>query len=71
MRYAESEAICKSFSGPPCDVANAGISAVGLANNHIRNAGETGVLETLSNLAAVGLPGAGAGANLADTKKRH
>jgi hypothetical protein len=57
-----------SFSFDPAllaGLANAGISAVGLANNHIRNAGETGVLETLSNLAAVGLPGAGAGANLA------
>ena len=57
-----------SFSFDPAlltGLADAGISAVGLANNHIRNAGETGVLETLANLATVGLPGAGAGANLA------
>lgn len=43
----------------------AGISAVGLANNHIRNAGSTGVLDTIANLDEVGLAHAGAGANLA------
>ena len=25
LRYAASEAICKSFNGPPCDEANAGM----------------------------------------------
>jgi len=43
----------------------AGISAVGLANNHIRNAGSTGVLDTIDNLDKVGVAHAGAGANLA------
>jgi poly-gamma-glutamate synthesis protein (capsule biosynthesis protein) len=45
-------------------LAKTGISAVGLANNHIRNAGDQGVLETCRNLDAVGLAHAGAGANL-------
>jgi len=43
----------------------AGIDAVGLANNHIRNAGSAGVTQTCANLDAVGVAHAGAGANLA------
>jgi hypothetical protein len=43
----------------------AGIDAVGLANNHIRNAGSAGVTQTCANLDAVGVAHAGAGVNLA------
>jgi hypothetical protein len=57
-----------SFSFDPAllaGLAHTGISAVGLANNHIRNAGDQGVLDTVANLDAVGVAHAGAGANLA------
>jgi poly-gamma-glutamate synthesis protein (capsule biosynthesis protein) len=45
-------------------LADAGIDGVGLANNHIRNAGSQGVLDTCVNLDKVGIQHAGAGANL-------
>ncbi len=44
-------------------VANAGIDAVSLANNHIRNAGSKGVLETIRNLRQAGVRSFGAGAD--------
>jgi poly-gamma-glutamate capsule biosynthesis protein CapA/YwtB (metallophosphatase superfamily) len=42
---------------------DAGIDAVSLANNHIKNGGAVGVIETCQHLDAIGLPHAGAGAN--------
>ena len=56
-----------SFSFDPAllrGLANTGIDAVGLANNHIRNAGSQGVLDTCRNLNAVGIAHTGAGSNL-------
>ena len=44
-------------------VANAGIDIVTLANNHIRNAGSRGVLETIRNLRKAGIRSVGAGAD--------
>ena len=44
---------------------NAGIDLVSLANNHIRNGGDQGVLDTMTNLDNVGIAHTGAGANLA------
>ncbi len=44
-------------------LADAGIDGVSLANNHIRNAGSRGVLDTCVNLDKVGIEHAGAGAN--------
>ena len=44
-------------------VANAGIDAVSLANNHIRNAGSRGVTQTLRNLRKAGVRSFGAGAD--------
>ena len=44
-------------------VAEAGIDIVSLANNHIRNAGSAGVLETMRNLRTAGLRSVGAGAD--------
>ena len=41
---------------------DAGIDAVSLANNHIKNGGATGVVQTCQNLDAIGLAHAGAGA---------
>ena len=55
-----------SFSFDPAllvGLANAGIDGVSLANNHIRNAGGQGVLDTCANLDAVSIKHAGAGAN--------
>jgi hypothetical protein len=42
----------------------AGIDVVSLANNHIRNAGSNGVLQTIRNVRAAGLTPVGAGSNL-------
>jgi poly-gamma-glutamate capsule biosynthesis protein CapA/YwtB (metallophosphatase superfamily) len=44
-------------------IANAGIDAVSLANNHIRNAGSRGVTQTLRNLRKAGVRSFGAGAD--------
>jgi poly-gamma-glutamate synthesis protein (capsule biosynthesis protein) len=43
---------------------DAGIDAVSLANNHIGNGGDIGVVQTCQNLDAIGMAHAGAGANL-------
>lgn len=43
---------------------NAGIDAVTLANNHIRNGGDRGVVETCQNLDAAGIAHTGAGENV-------
>jgi len=40
-----------------------GVDALGLANNHIRDFGDEGVLQTIQNLSRVGLSTFGAGAN--------
>lgn len=43
---------------------DAGIDAVSLANNHIRNGGDQGVLDTCKNLDAIGIAHTGAGADV-------
>ena len=48
---------------------NAGVDAVSLANNHIRNAGSVGVLETIRAVTAVGIVPVGAGENLEAARK--
>ena len=56
-----------TFSADPAlieGVANAGIDWVSLANNHIRDEGSRGVLETLRNLDRWGIAHGGAGADL-------
>jgi poly-gamma-glutamate synthesis protein (capsule biosynthesis protein) len=45
-------------------LAHAGIDAVSLANNHIRNSGNVGVIQTGQHLDALGIAHAGAGANV-------
>ncbi len=47
----------------------AGIDFVSLANNHIRDAGGNGILQTIENLRKRGIAYAGAGANLAAARK--
>jgi poly-gamma-glutamate synthesis protein (capsule biosynthesis protein) len=48
---------------------NAGIDYVGLANNHIRDAGGQGILDTIANLDKRGIDHSGAGRNLAAARK--
>jgi poly-gamma-glutamate capsule biosynthesis protein CapA/YwtB (metallophosphatase superfamily) len=56
------------FSADPAlieGVTNAGIDWVSLANNHVGDAGTTGIAETIRNLDRWGIQHSGAGANLA------
>jgi hypothetical protein len=48
---------------------NAGIDFVSLANNHIRDAGAQGILDTIANLRKRGVAFGGAGANLAEARR--
>jgi hypothetical protein len=48
---------------------DAGIDYVGLANNHIRDAGAQGILDTIANLDARGIVHSGAGKNVAAARK--
>jgi hypothetical protein len=60
------------FSADPdliAGLAHAGIDVVSIANNHIGDAGSTGIIETRKNLAANGIKSAGAGANLAQARQ--
>jgi poly-gamma-glutamate synthesis protein (capsule biosynthesis protein) len=50
-------------------LANAGIDWVGLANNHIGDAGQTGILQTIANLKKLGIKASGAGKNLSAARK--
>jgi poly-gamma-glutamate capsule biosynthesis protein CapA/YwtB (metallophosphatase superfamily) len=50
-------------------LANAGIDWVSLANNHIGNAGDQGILDTLQNLDSWGIAHGGAEANLAAARE--
>lgn len=50
-------------------VANAGVDIVSLANNHIRNAGDRGVLETVRNLRRWGIRSMGAGKDPESARK--
>ncbi len=48
---------------------NAGVDVVSLANNHIRNAGSDGVLQTIRAVKAAGLVPVGAGANVTAARR--
>jgi hypothetical protein len=64
FRYHTSGTV---FSANPkliAGLANAGIDWVGIANNHIRDAGGTGILQTIANLKRYGIRSSGAGKNL-------
>ncbi len=61
-----------SFSFDPellVGLRNAGIDGVSMANNHVRNAGSRGVLDTIRNLDAIGVKHAGGGANVATASR--
>jgi poly-gamma-glutamate capsule biosynthesis protein CapA/YwtB (metallophosphatase superfamily) len=48
---------------------DAGIDGVSMANNHLRNAGDQGVLDTMANLDKVGVKHAGAGSRLSNAAR--
>jgi hypothetical protein len=50
-------------------LADAGLDWVGIANNHIRDAGGDGILQTIANLKKDGIATGGAGKNLAAARK--
>ena len=50
-------------------LADAGIDYVGIANNHIGDAGRAGILQTIANLRADGIVSSGAGKNTAAAHK--
>jgi hypothetical protein len=50
-------------------LADAGIDYVGVANNHIGDAGRAGILQTIANLAGDGIASSGAGRNVAAAHK--
>ena len=61
-----------SFSADPRYIdglADAGIDYVSLANNHIRDAGGAGLLQTIKNVKKRGIAVSGAGKNLAAARK--
>ena len=60
------------FSAEPAFIdglANAGIDYLSLANNHIRDAGATGIAQTIRNVKKRGIAVSGAGKNLAAARK--
>ncbi|HEY7968602.1 MAG TPA: CapA family protein [Candidatus Limnocylindrales bacterium] len=69
FRYHTSGTV---FSADPkliAGLADAGIDWVGIANNHIRDAGGVGILQTIANLKAHGIAASGAGKNLTAARK--
>jgi poly-gamma-glutamate capsule biosynthesis protein CapA/YwtB (metallophosphatase superfamily) len=60
------------FSADPSLIAGlkkAGFDVVSIGNNHIRDAGAQGILDTIKNLKKYGIKSTGAGANLAAARK--
>jgi len=60
------------FSADPAlieGLANAGIDYVSLANNHIRDAGAAGILQTIANIERHGIEVSGAGEDLAAARE--
>jgi hypothetical protein len=61
-----------SFSADPsliAGLAKAGMDWVGLANNHIGDAGQAGILQTIANLKRHGIAASGAGKDLKAARK--
>lgn len=52
-------------------IADAGVRAVSLANNHIRDCGDAGVLSTIDASQKAGLASFGAGRNLEEASREH
>ena len=61
-----------AFKMPPAAalaLKRAGFSALGLANNHIMDFGQAGLLQTIENLDSVGISRAGGGRNIAEARR--
>ena len=69
FRYHTSGTVFSADPALIAGLANAGIDYVSLANNHIRDAGAKGILQTMANLDDFDIAHSGAGANLAAARK--
>jgi hypothetical protein len=69
FRYHTSGTVFSADPALIAGLANAGIDWVGIANNHIGDAGGTGILQTIANLRERGIAASGAGKNLAAARK--
>jgi Bacterial capsule synthesis protein PGA_cap len=68
-RYHTSGTVFSADPALIAGLANAGIDYVSLANNHIRDAGGAGLLQTIANLKADGIASSGSGRNLAAARR--
>jgi poly-gamma-glutamate synthesis protein (capsule biosynthesis protein) len=68
-RYHTSGTVFSADPALIAGLANAGIDYVSLANNHIRDAGGTGLLQTIANLKANGIAASGSGRTLAAARR--
>ncbi len=68
-RYHRSGTVFSANPALIAGLANAGIDYVSLANNHIRDAGGPGVLQTIANLDRNGIASSGSGTNLAAARR--
>jgi hypothetical protein len=68
-RYHTSGTVFSADPALIAGLANAGIDYVSLANNHIRDAGGAGLLQTIANLRKDGIASSGSGRNLAAARR--
>ncbi len=68
-RFHSSKTVFTAFPKFIDGLSNAGIDYLSLANNHIRDAGAAGVLQTITNVTKRGIAVSGAGVNLAAARK--
>jgi hypothetical protein len=68
-RYHTSGTVFSADPALIAGLANAGIDFVSLANNHIRDAGGPGVLQTIANLDRNGIASSGSGKDLATARQ--
>ena len=68
-RYHTSGTVFSADPALIAGLANAGIDYVSLANNHIRDAGGPGILQTIANLDRNGIASSGSGKNLAVARR--
>jgi hypothetical protein len=68
-RYHTSGTVFSADPALIAGLADAGIDYVSLANNHIRDAGGAGLLQTIANLTRDGIASSGSGRNLAAARR--
>jgi hypothetical protein len=68
-RYHTSGTVFSADPALIAGLANAGIDYVSLANNHIRDAGGPGILQTIANLDRNGIASSGSGEDLATARR--